>query len=89
MRNAAAIRAIPIIAYVMVCCADAVAFGSPLEVRNLNPPIINMIKRAKPARLRAIVRMLLKTTSRHLMVGIPSTIHPVDGSSQFFIEERR
>ncbi len=70
IRNAKTMSAIPAIAKVIVCWAEAVAFWSPPEVRNLNPPTISMTKRPSTKRPTAILRILPKTTSRHLKVGI-------------------
>ena len=54
----------PTIAMVIVELAEAVFLGSPPEVRYLKPPIISMIKREIPPRVRAIPRICSKIDSK-------------------------
>jgi len=53
----------PTIAQVIVCPAEAVALGSPAEVRYLKPPIKIMIKIATPAKGIKTPMTLEKITS--------------------------
>jgi hypothetical protein len=74
IRNAMAISSIPAIAVVRVCWAEAVVFGLPPDVKNLNPPTSSMTKKAISARGKIIFKILANITSMHLSVGVSFTM---------------
>ena len=78
-------RAMPAMATVIVLRACSVALESPPEVINLKPPIISMIKAAKPIRETAAWTTRTKTNSRSQMVGgwLPvGSVQPVGGAAE-------
>lgn len=69
-------KTVPIIAHKKVDLAFATFSASPPEIKYITDPLTNMINKIRTTKPEDNFRMFWKMTSKHLSVGMPSTIHP-------------